>query len=123
MDDEPERLYKPSSKHKRPKGFGTLCPTGLDLDRAQALLTDALAITDVPEAPSKGLWAVDGLWCFCALPEEPNSPLNRAWHGYPWIGSDVPYEVLLALKSEGLIDRRQLKRLRKQRSLPDQWPS
>lgn len=126
MSEKPKRVYVPSRKHKYPKGGGSLCPRALEVHDAQALLERAVDVGASPDAPTGALWAVDGAWCFCAMPTHPNSEheeYRHQWHGHPRIGGEVPDGVLRHLAAEGHITRRQLKRLRRQRALPSEWPA
>jgi hypothetical protein len=83
-------------------------------DESQELLQNALQLPDEPTV----LWAISGEWCFAARPTRPE--LN-VWHGYPVVGSEVPERVLRAMATHGRITRHQLRRLRKQRTLPHRW--
>lgn len=112
----PARKYAPNGdKHKAPNGFGSLCPHPFDAASAQELLTGAIEV----EGTRRKLWAAAGKWCFCAHQTRPEA---NEWHGFPVIGSEVPERVLRALLERGLIDRHELRRLRKQRALPGHWP-
>jgi hypothetical protein len=108
------RRYEPNPKHKWPKGFGSLCPKKLTTDEAQGLLDSAVA---APEVSTNKLWTVQGQWCFCAHPSG-----DDVWHGFPVIGGDVDERVWSALVKAGVISRKTAKRLRSQRSLPEDWP-
>ena len=111
------RKYVPyPQKHKRPKGFGSLCPHDMTSDVAQALLEKAIF---VPEVGSRKLWAATGRWCFCAHPSEHEGP--DAWHGFPVIGGEVDERVLAELEAQGLITGRERRTLRRQRELPGSW--
>lgn len=112
----PERRYVPyEEKHKRPKGFGSLCPSEIPLGVVQELLENAI---EVPEE-GKSLWNARGRWCFRANPTRSEAGV---WHGFPMIGGEVPDRVLSSLFEAGMINRQELRRLRKQRSLPEVWP-
>lgn len=103
-------------KHKRPKGYGSLCPL-MPADVPDMLLSKAIA---VPGVGANKLWMASGRWCFCAHPSPHAGP--DAWHGFPIIGGDVDERVLHALYREGHITRREMKQLRTQRRLPEAWP-
>lgn len=72
----------------------------------------------VPAVAANKLWAAQGEWLFCAHP----SRGEDAWHGFPVIGGDADERVLEALEAVGMISPRQCRRLRRQRSLPQEWP-
>ena len=108
------RKYQPSSKHKSPKGFGTLCPSDLELATSQALLESAVQV-------GAALWAVSGPWCFKAFQTFPHGPDPEIWHGFPVVGCEVPEDVIVALRSAGQIDLHQCRSIRKQRVLPGAW--
>ncbi|MBI4700715.1 MAG: hypothetical protein HY744_06055 [Deltaproteobacteria bacterium] len=111
------RAYVPyEQKHQWPKGHGSLCPQ-MPLEQARALLEQAIA---VPAVGANKLWAASGRWCFCAHPS-PHAGTD-AWHGFPVIGGEVDERVLHGLCREGQISRRELRRLRMQRQLPEAWP-
>ncbi len=108
------RQYLPSPKHKWPKGFGTLCPALPEADPQQLL---QLAI-QVPGVGNNKLWVASGRWCFCAQP----SGGEDVWHGFPVIGGDVDERVWTALEAAQLVTAVEVRRLRRQRALPEAWP-
>ena len=111
------RVYVPyPEKHKRPKGYGSLCPNMPDQEPA-ALLQRAIS---VPQVVRDKLWVASGRWCFCGHPSPHAGP--DAWHGFPQMGGDVDELVLAALEANGLITARERRRLRTQRELPESWP-
>lgn len=111
------RAYVPhEQKHKWPKGHGSLCPQ-MPGGAAAELLEKAIAVEG---AGASKLWMASGRWCFCAHPSPGAGP--DSWHGFPVIGGDVDERVLAALHDLGHITRRELKRLRMQRQLPEAWP-
>ena len=111
------RRYVPSvEKHKRPKGFGSLCPPEMATEEAQALLDRAVSS---PDTAGSALWVVSGDWCFVARPTRLE---ESVWHGYPQLGSEIREHILGKLEAAGMIDRRQKRRLRKQKQLPKKWP-
>lgn len=120
MVDKPPRLYVSSDKHKWPKGFGELCPLGLETPDAQEMLDIAI---NVPSVSQKALWAADGRWLFMAYPAHPNTPERNEWHGFPVVGSKADPRVLYALQSCGAIDKGQFMKLKKQKRLPPEWPA
>ncbi len=111
------REYTPESKHKHPKGFGSLCPTGVSKTDTGALLAAAIL---VPNAGANKLWAARGRWLFCAHRSTGRGP--DSWHGWPVIGGEADERVLHELERAGLITGRERRRLRKQRELPPEWP-
>ncbi len=123
MAEEPDREYVPHEKHKWPKGNGSHCPHGLKTPDAQALLERAVQLADLSTSSKKALWVVDGLWCFKAYQTYPNGPSPHIWHGFPVAGAKAGEQVLYALHESGHITRDQLRDLRRQKTLPDEWPS
>lgn len=112
------RAYEPhKEKHKWPKGFGSLCP----VDMSQAVPATLLAVAiQVPGVGANKLWVASGRWCFCAHPSPNAGP--DAWHGFPVIGGDVDERVWTALRNAGLVTDHEVRRLRRQRELPESWP-
>ena len=111
------RAYHPDNKHKWPKGYGSLCPAKMPKAEPARLLESALA---VPGVGANKLWIAAGRWCFCAHPSPGEG--ENAWHGFPVIGGEVDERIWAALLAAGLVSRRDVKRLRSQRELPDLWP-
>lgn len=112
----PRRYVPHEAKHKWPKGYGSLCPI-MPLAEVEKLLDKAVKVEGVG---ANKLWIASGRWCFCAHPSPHAGP--EAWHGFPVIGGDVDERVLSALYTEGLITRREMRRLRAQWELPEEWP-
>ncbi len=111
------RKYVPyPQKHKRPKGFGSLCPHDMPIDVAQALLEKAIL---VPGMSSEKLWSASSEWCFCAHPSAHEG--EDAWHGFPVIGGELDERVLAELEIQAIITPRQRRQLRRQRELPGSW--
>lgn len=111
------RTYEPyPEKHKRPKGFGSLCPSDMPATVPPELLERAVSVEGLS---TKKLWFATGEWCFCAHPS-PHAG-EDAWHGFPVIGGEVDERVLRALESAGILTQQERRRLRRQRSLPDSW--
>lgn len=109
------RAYVPyPEKHKWPKGFGSLCPKDLPEGLPQEFLNQAIAVAGVG---LNKLWFASGSWCFCAHP----SPGEDAWHGLPVIGGEVDERVWQAMLEAGLISKREVRRFRTQRELPEGW--
>jgi hypothetical protein len=103
-------------KHKWPKGYGSLCPR-MPLEVAGDLLSKAI---EVPDVGANKLWVASGRWCFSAHRSPHAGP--EAWHGFPVIGGEVDERVLYELCRQGYITRREMRRLRAQRELPEAWP-
>lgn len=107
------RKYEPyTEKHKRPKGFGSLCPSRMTTDEAQGLLEKAIVVD------GEKLWVSAKGWCFCAHATRPEKGI---WHGFPVLGCDVPEAVLRTLQAENIISKHEMRRLRKQRRFPESW--
>jgi hypothetical protein len=111
------RTYVPHTKHKWPKGYGSLCPAMPEAEPG-TLLDKAIAVPGVGE--DSKLWFAIGRWCFCAHRSPHAGP--DAWHGFPVIGGDVDERVLRALRDQEYITRREMRQLRAQRELPEEWP-
>ncbi len=60
-----KRSYEPSEKHKRPLGFGSLCPDEMSAEEAQELLDRAVSMDDLQ---GNALLAAKGEWLFIARP-------------------------------------------------------
>lgn len=113
-----KRVYVPyEQKHKWPKGFGSLCPKRMPHTKPKKLLKKAVTVPGVGE---NKLWAAEGRWCFCAHPSPGEG--DTAWHGFPVIGADVDERVWTALRNAEMLSDREIRRLRKQRELPEEWP-
>jgi len=93
-----------------------LCPHGMPEGAAEELLQKAIHVGGVKDDK---LWAARGRWCFCAHPSTHHGA--DAWHGFPVIGGDVDERVLRALVEAGMITKREMRLLRKQRELPESW--
>jgi hypothetical protein len=79
-------------KHKRPDGWGSLCPDDLDAE-PQALLESG--------APVGGdVYNVSGTYALCAQEHSPG-----VWHGYPIPWSRLPSAAREALVASGRLDR------------------
>lgn len=111
-----ELSYSPYAEtHERAKGLGSLRPPRMPLQDAGKLLNESIR---VPGHGEHKRWAASGRWCFCAHPTRRE---ENCWHGFPVIGGEVPEAVLRALEEAGHISRQERRRLRKQRSLPEEW--
>lgn len=111
------RSYAPyPEKHKRPKGFGSLCPK-MAPDDVEALAGQAIAVDGVGQ---NKLWIARGQWCFCLHPSAAAG--DDTWHGFPVVGGDVDERVLDALEEGGFLTKRERRALAKQRVLPEQGP-
>ena len=81
-------------KHKRPEGWGSLCPPHITTEQAQNLLETGVTV-------GRQVYNVDGEWAFCAQ----NHVADR-WHGYPIPWSRLPSEAVEALLERGQLDRK-----------------
>lgn len=93
MSKPPPRSYDVSTyrKHKRPEGWGSLCPQHLSLD-AQALLDSGVLL-------GASVYNIDGTFAFKAFEHEPG-----CWHGFPIPWSRIPVAAARALIEEGRLD-------------------
>lgn len=97
--------YEPNPKHKpvpTPGRRGSICPRGVDASR---LLAESVLV-------GRKRFATDGEAAFCAQCHDRE---RDTWHGYPLDWSEVPPDVVVAWLQKGLIDRRMLRRARRQR--------
>jgi hypothetical protein len=81
-------------KHKRPGGWGSICPEHLDQGAAQALLNGSVLI-------GEARYAVDEGWALKAYQHQPGR-----WHGFPIPWSALPVDAVHALIDRGLLDER-----------------
>jgi hypothetical protein len=81
-------VYNPDGydKHKEPKGWGSLCPQGVSLTDAQALLETGVRVADE-------IYNVDGQTAYRAQRHDTNR-----WHGHP-----IPWSRLPVAAWRGLI--------------------
>lgn len=88
------RVYDVSTyrKHKRPEGWGSLCPDDVTLDDASQLLQSGVVV-------GKAVYAVHGTYAFRAFEHEPNR-----WHGHPIPWSRLPVDAARALIAQGSLD-------------------
>lgn len=114
------RRYEPNPKHKPgPAGVGSLCPEELTIEEAQGLLEQA--ITDPTTSGAGSLWIYSRGWVFRARPTD---VARDVWHGYPVPGCDVPKEVMQEFRQRNWVtDRKVMRAIYEQRSLPGRWPS
>lgn len=97
--------YEPNPKHKpvpTPGRRGSICPRDVDASR---LLSESVLV-------GRKRFATDGEAAFCAQCHDGD---RDRWHGYPLDWSEVPPEVVVGWLKKGLIDRRMLRRARRQR--------
>lgn len=80
-------------KHKRPGGWGSICPQHMDQAAAQALLNGSVKVEDAR-------YAVDERWAFKAYQHD-----EGRWHGFPIPWSALPPEAARALIERGLLDK------------------
>jgi hypothetical protein len=78
-------------KHKRPKGWGSLCPDNLR-DPPQTLL-------DSGAQDGREIYNVSGTYALCAQEHHPGT-----WHGYPIPWSRIPSAARDALIQSGRLD-------------------
>jgi len=88
------RVYDPSGyrKHKRPEGWGSLCPEDLETEDAQALLDTGVNV-------GGSIFNVDGQFAYRAFQHVPGR-----WHGFPIPWSCLPNAARLALIKSGRLD-------------------
>lgn len=79
-------------KHKRPGGWGSICPEHMDQAAAQALLNGSVQLGDAR-------YAVDEEWVFKAYQHA-----EGRWHGFPIPWSALPPEAARALIERGMLD-------------------
>ncbi len=86
-------IYDPSGyqKHRRPKGWGSICPDDL-ADLPQSLL-------DSGAADGKEIYNVSGAYALCAQEHRPG-----VWHGYPIPWSRLPSAARQKLVESGRLD-------------------
>jgi hypothetical protein len=68
-------------KHKRPTGWGSLCPKGISQEQAQALLDSGVLVEDA-------IFNVEGKEAFRAFEHEADK-----WHGHPIPWSRLPNDA------------------------------
>lgn len=96
-------IYDPEGyrKHKRPEGWGSLCPDDLP-EQLQELLRSGVLVGDA-------VFNVSGNYALRAMEHLPGR-----WHGHPIPWSRLPQEAVQALKEAGrLTDEFYRKALRK----------
>lgn len=95
--------YEPNPKHKAaaPGRSGSRCPTGVD---ASELLKNSVL-------DGRRRYATDGRAAFCAQCHDNEQDL---WHGYPVSWLEVPPAILNHWLAEGAVDRRTVRRARRQ---------
>lgn len=81
-------------KHKRPDGWGSICPDHLDQAAAQALLNGSVLV-------GEARYAVDDRWALKAYQHEPGR-----WHGFPIPWTRLPVDAARTLMDRGLLDAR-----------------
>jgi len=96
-------LYEPSPKHKpvpTPGRHGSICPRGAD---GPGLLKDS-------DLVGNKRYATNGVDAYCAHQHRPN-----AWHGFPVGWDEVPPQLVGRWVTEGKVDRRTIRRAKRQR--------
>lgn len=99
------RVYDTSNyrKHKRPGGWGALCPIELDSTAAQELLQSA--------AEADGaLWNVKAEMCFRAFRHETTSSGDEHWHGHPIPWTKLPKPAVSQLVDKGLLTMKEYRK-------------
>ncbi|MEQ1633572.1 MAG: hypothetical protein ABL997_14435 [Planctomycetota bacterium] len=69
-------------KHKRPEGWGSLCPVGVDLVGAQALLESGVECDGA-------VYNIEDDYCYRAFRHETGPDGTTLWHGHP-----IPWQRL-----------------------------
>lgn len=77
-------------KHKRPEGWGSLCPDDVDLNQAQSLLDSGVECDGV-------IYNVDGGYCYRAFSHGIGPEGSTLWHGHP-----IPWQRLPSVARRGL---------------------
>ena len=88
------RIYDTTGcrKHKRPDGWGSLCPDDVNQETAQELLEAAVQVDDA-------MYNVDGEMAYRAFEHRPG-----LWHGHPIPWSRLPNAARKALIARGHLD-------------------
>lgn len=84
-------------KHKRPKGWGSLCPADIDANRAQALLDSGVT-------HGGAVYNTDGERCFRALQHHVDADGTELWHGHPIPWTRLPPAAKNKLVEAGRLD-------------------
>ncbi|MBT9545097.1 MAG: hypothetical protein IV090_06885 [Candidatus Sericytochromatia bacterium] len=93
IDDELTYDSSGYRKHKRPEGWGSLCPEDLDED-PEVLLNSGVLV-------GKQRYNVSGKYAFAAQNHHGSN-----WHGYPIAWKNLPTEAKNELISSGRLDRK-----------------
>lgn len=96
--------YDGNPKHKpipAPDRRGSICPSDVDPQR----------LLDGSVVHGEKRFATDGQAAFCAQRHDRE---RDRWHGYPVDWSEVPPGVITAWLDGGVVDRRTLRRARRQ---------
>ena len=89
-------------KHKRPDGWGTLCPL-MTQDEAQQLLEDSVQA-------GRARYNVSGEYCFKSFSHATTNEGETLWHGFPIKWSDLPTEAKNQLIAKGRLTNKQYRK-------------
>lgn len=106
MVNPPAPSYEPNPKHKplpQPGRHGSLCPP----------YADGPALLSISDPAGRKRYATDGTEAYCAQCHD--AERNR-WHGYPVGWDEVPPALKDKWVSEGLVERRVIRRAMRRRS-------
>lgn len=94
-----ERKYEIENykKHKRPKGWGSLCPEHVSIQQAQALLDSGVEVEGA-------IYNVDGEFCYRAFCHQKTREGTTLWHGHPIAWARLPVQAKQGLVSVGRLD-------------------
>lgn len=81
-------------KHKRPKGWGALCPEHVTLQRAQELLDSGVEVEDA-------IYNIDDAICYRAFCHHEGVDGASLWHGHPIAWARLPIKAKQALVARG----------------------
>jgi len=83
-------------KHKRPKGWGSLCPDDMNDATPQELLETSVAVDGAR-------YNIDGDYCYRAFTHGADAEGKDLWHGHP-----IPWSRLPTEAKNGLIANKRL---------------
>ncbi len=124
-----ERIYEPNPKHKLgasgdgpPRWFpdsATLCPSEIDMQLAQTLLSNAIEGKDDAHPDKKALYTIHEGAFFKAYKHnddgDESEDGDETWHGYPVLPCDVPQQIpsriLRQFRDAGLLTNASYKKL------------
>lgn len=73
-------------KHKRPKGWGSLCPDGVTLAFARELLDTGVQV-------GHAVFNIDGDFCYRAFCHQEMADGTTLWHGHPIAWCRLPKQA------------------------------